>query len=122
MTNSDKSTIKEIRSLTGLNENQVSAVFKALAYVIGIGNYQNNESITIPYFGNFKLNYDGDEIIDGDRKAKVSGFFSLHETLKKNVGIIEDYRETGDDNLILDLDSYKNIRNDTRQALKMIDQ
>lgn len=120
MTVEDRNIIKEIRALTGLKDSQVADVFKSLSHVCGLGSYYNNESIAIPYFGTFKLRFEGDEIddISGLRKAKVTGFFSLHEDVKKNVGLIEDYRETGNDKLITDIDAFKTIKHNTRQALK----
>ena len=111
----ESNIIGELKCLTGLSLNQVDSVFRNLSHMLCMGNYYNGEEITIPYFGTFKLKFDGD---DEDRKAQVTGFFSLSESIKRNVGIIEDFKETGDEKNLLDLDSYKDIRNDTRLALK----
>lgn len=117
MTIEDDNTIKELRALTGLKESQISSVFMALSYMHGLGNYYNNEEITIPYFGTFRLRFEGNE--GSERKANVTGFFTLHEDMKRNVGIIEDYRETNNERLLLDLDAFKHIKNETRLALKL---
>lgn len=116
---SDRDTIKELRTLTGLKEGEISSVFKALSYMMAIGNYYNDETITIPYFGTFKLKFDGDDIDkEGNRVAKVTGFFSLADEIKRNVGIVEDFKKTQDANLLTELDSYKIIKTDIRQSLK----
>lgn len=118
MTNEDISVIKELRALTGLKEGQIVSVFEALSNMYGVGNYYNNERIHLPLFGTFKLKFEGDEIENGLRKAQVTGFFTLHDSIKKNVGIIEDYKKTGNEKLLLELDSFKNIVKDTKLALK----
>ncbi len=119
MNKKDTSTIKELRTLTGLTDGQISSVFKALSYMVGIGNYYNGEEIQIPYFGKFKLKFDGDELDEqGNRIAKVNGFFILHDDVKRNVGIVEDFKKTQDANLLTELDSYKVLKGSIRQSLK----
>ena len=118
--NEEKKVIQEIRALTGLNEKQISSVFLSLSFTYGMGNYFNGEKIVIPYFGEFKLKFEGDEVDEntGKRKANVTGFFSLNEGIKKNIGIVEDFLKTGDEKLLLDLSSYKVLKDQIRQELK----
>jgi nucleoid DNA-binding protein len=111
----EEKIIGELKNLTDLKESEIASVFKHFSNMLCIGNYYNGEDITIPYFGTFKLKFEGD---NEERKAQVTGFFNLHEDIKRNVGIVEDFRKTGDESNLLDLDCYKLIRDNVRVALK----
>lgn len=114
----DIKIIKELKALTGVSESQISSIFLNLANMIGIGNYYNGETITIPYFGTFKLKFEGN---GENREAKVTGFFSLDDNIKRNVGIIEDFKATEDEKILLDLDAFTQIKKETRLNLSSIE-
>lgn len=119
MKDEDRNLIKDLRTLTGLSENNLVSVFKHLAFMCSISSYYNEEEVVIPYFGTFNLKFEGD---DDERNAKVSGKVALHKDFKKNVGIIEDFKRTGNEDLLLTLDSFDMLEKDVKQSLKLINE
>lgn len=91
----DQEVLEELRIISGLNMEQVTEVLQAFSILVAM-NYGEKEKIHIPFFGNFYLKYDGDEVTEEGREAKVTGFFSPHEFLKKVIGQIEDSKNGED--------------------------
>jgi len=86
---SNTEIIEELRNISGLSIEQLTTAFKAFSVYTCLS-YLGKEKISISFFGNFYLKYDGDELTPKGKEAKVTGFFSPAEDLKRLIGQIED--------------------------------
>lgn len=91
----DQEIIEELRNLSGHSIESITEIFKFFS-VYSCLCYINDEKIKIPFFGDFLLKYDGDEITAEGKEAQVTGFFSPHDELKRMVGQTEDAKNRND--------------------------
>lgn len=94
-TKKDQEIIEELRTLTGYSLSEVTELFEYFA-LYALTAYSEGEKVSIPFFGDFHLKFDGDEVTDYGREAKVTGFFSPHAYLKKTIGEYEDVKGSGE--------------------------
>lgn len=89
----NKDTIDKMYLFSGENKNLIRTFFESLISIIML-DYMEGEETNIPFFGTIKIEYEKDEIIDGEKEAKVSLDFTPDPTLLKNVGQINDGEES----------------------------
>lgn len=89
----EKLIVEELRNLANgdLNVNDVNSFLKSLM-LLTLMNFSENESTTIPYFGELKIEYLGDKITDKGRIADLKVDFVPSATLIKNIGQLVDVK------------------------------
>jgi len=95
-TSNDLKVIEELRKLLPNYNDEMIMDFLVAFHTYTALCYMEGEEVHFPLFGKFLIKYQGDEETSEGRKAKVSGFFSLHEELIRQVGQIEDAKRSGD--------------------------
>lgn len=98
LTSREKEIIEILRNISGETISKVDNVLKALA-VYTILNHSENEVVTIPYFGTFKIKFIKDELNEDGKtfNTEVETFYSPSEDLKTNIGKLEDIKNNGGD-------------------------
>ena len=110
----DQEIIEEIRTYTGLPLGDIVSVFEAFSFYV-LGSYSENERIRVPNFGEFFIKFDGDEVTPLGREAKVTGFFTPSDCLKKMIGQYEDAKRTGE---YYNIDLIKRMKQRSKDALE----
>lgn len=64
-------------------------------------NYVKGEKIVIPFIGEIKLSYDGDEVTEKGRVAKLKASFIPSPFLIRNVGQIQDKEPTDAEKILM---------------------
>lgn len=64
--------------------------------------YLDDSSFHIPYLGSIKIRYKGEEIVDGEKEAKLDVSIQPTSLLRRIVGQIEDNRETDIDSAFIE--------------------
>lgn len=90
----DEDFIREVHLYSGVPEADVLSVFEAVMIKVYM-DLKEGKKLYYPYFGEFKVNHDGDELTNMGKEAKVSMFYSLHPQMKRLVGQISDEEKTG---------------------------
>lgn len=89
-TKKDQESFLQIHSLLNeLTSEQVKVVFERLLTVL-ILSYLDNKSLRIPHIGDLHIEYEGDTIDEGLRKANLSISVEPTEFLRKLIGQVED--------------------------------
>ena len=117
--NDERLTIEQIRNVSKLNFSDINDFFKGLMMVT-VMNYSEGESTKIPYFGELKIDYNGDEIKDEGRVAKLNVVFTPANALKRNIGQLIDVNNPKCDTKITDVDCIKEIMCDVYKKLNEI--
>ena len=92
----EKEIVEELRNLSGGNIKSVENVLRSLmAY--SVLQYANNELITIPRFGSFKISYKGDSITPKGRDAELETLYIPSQEVKTNIGVYGDIMTKGGD-------------------------
>lgn len=85
--------------LTGESASTIRSFFESLISLIVL-NFKEGESTNIPFFGTIALDYSGDEIHNGVKRAIVDVDFEPDQSLLRNIGQIEDGEESDIEKLI----------------------
>ena len=93
LTPSEKTAINSTRLLYGKNSLDTKEFFESIG-IQAILNYVKGEKIIIPFIGEIDLSYDGDEITDKGRVAKLKAIFTPSPFLVRNIGQIQDEEST----------------------------
>jgi len=88
-----KNTIEQVRRINEYSYEDCKHFFESLVTHI-ILNYLDEKSTYIPYFGEVFIKYDGEDLVQGGREAKVSLSFIADQNLKKIIGQCIDGEET----------------------------
>jgi hypothetical protein len=88
-----KNTIEQIRLINEYPLEDCKHFFESLVTHIFL-NYLDEKPTYIPYFGEITLKYDGEDIVQGGREARVSLSFIADQNLKKIIGQSIDGEET----------------------------
>jgi hypothetical protein len=94
----EKNLIQEISILSGYSQSIVREVLE-FTFIRQVEQYFANQRMPIPFLGELKLEYKGDNYLDGEKEAILDSNFEYSTLLKRVVGDIED----GDVTLIKDL-------------------
>ena len=118
--NSDeKTTVELIRNLSRQNTSDINDYFKGLL-LCTLMNYSENEPTVIPYFGTLNIKYLGDEVKQEGRVAKLDVQFTPSASLVRNIGQLEDVKNSNSDMTITQVDCIKEIMNDISKKLNEI--
>ena len=74
----------------------------------------------IPYFGTLNIKYLGDEVKQEGRVAKLDVQFTPSPSLVRNIGQLEDVKNSNSDMTITQVDCIKEIMNDISKKLNEI--
>jgi hypothetical protein len=85
----EKTLINEISLLSGATNLAVREILE-FAFLRQVEQYMNEEEIQVPFLGKLKVNYKGDSIVEGAKKADIEVFFSASDLLKYIVGNVQD--------------------------------
>ena len=117
----EKLIVEELRNLANgdLNVNDVNSFLKSLM-LLTLMNFSENESTTIPYFGELKIEYLGDKITDKGRIADLKVDFVPSATLIKNIGQLVDVKNPNCDTKITDVECIQDLMKDIGNRLNDI--
>ena len=117
----EKLIVEELRNLANgdLNVNDVNSFLKSLM-LLTIMNFSENESTTIPYFGELKIEYLGDKITDKGRIADLKVDFVPSATLVKNIGQLVDVKNPNCDTKVTDVECIQDLMKDIGNRLNEI--
>ena len=114
----EKLIVEELRNLANgdLNVNDVNSFLKSLM-LLTLMNFSENESTTIPYFGELKIEYLGDKITDKGRIADLKVDFVPSATLVMNIGQLVDVKNRNCDTKITDVECIQDLMKDIGNRL-----
>ena len=117
----EKLIVEELRNLANgdLNVNDVNSFLKSLM-LLTLMNFSENESTTIPYFGELKIEYLGDKITDKGRIADLKVDFVPSATLIKNIGQLIDVKNPNCDTKVTDVECIQDLMKDIGNRLNEI--
>lgn len=117
----EKLIVEELRNLANgdLNVNDVNSFLKSLM-LLTLMNFSENESTTIPYFGELKIEYLGDKITDKGRIADLKVDFVPSATLIKNIGQLVDVKNPNCDTKVTDVECIQDLMKDIGNRLNDI--
>lgn len=117
----EKLIVEELRNLANgdLNVNDVNSFLKSLM-LLTLMNFSENESTTIPYFGELKIEYLGDKITDKGRVADLKVDFVPSATLVKNIGQLVDVKNPNCDTKVTDVECIQDLMKDIGNRLNEI--
>lgn len=117
----EKLIVEELRNLANgdLNVNDVNSFLKSLM-LLTLMNFSENESTTIPYFGELKIEYLGDKITDKGRVADLKVDFVPSATLVKNIGQLVDVKNPNCDTKVTDVECIQDLMKDIGNRLNDI--
>ena len=117
----EKLIVEELRNLANgdLNVNDVNSFLKSLM-LLTLMNFSENESTTIPYFGELKIEYLGDKITDKGRVDDLKVDFVPSATLVKNIGQLVDVKNPNCDTKITDVECIQDLMKDIGNRLNDI--
>lgn len=117
----EKLIVEELRNLANgdLNVNDVNSFLKSLM-LLTLMNFSENESTTIPYFGELKIEYLGDKITDKGRIADLKVNFVPSATLVKNIGQLVDVKNPNCDTKVTDVECIQDLMKDIGNRLNEI--
>ena len=117
----EKLIVEELRNLANgdLNVNDVNSFLKSLM-LLTLMNFSENESTTIPYFGELKIEYLGDKITDKGRIADLKVDFVPSATLIKNIGQLVDVKNPNCDTKVTDVECIQDLMKDIGNRLNEI--
>lgn len=117
----EKLIVEELRNLANgdLNVNDVNSFLKSLM-LLTLMNFSENESTTIPYFGELKIEYLGDKITDKGRVADLKVDFIPSATLVKNIGQLVDVKNPNCDTKVTDVECIQDLMKDIGNRLNEI--
>lgn len=117
----EKLIVEELRNLANgdLNVNDVNSFLKSLM-LLTLMNFSENESTTIPYFGELKIEYLGDKITDKGRIADLKVDFVPSATLVKNIGQLVDVKNPNCDTKVTDVECIQDLMKDIGNRLNDI--
>ena len=117
----EKLIVEELRNLANgdLNVNDVNSFLKSLM-LLTLMNFSENESTTIPYFGELKIEYLGDKITDKGRIADLKVDFVPSATLVKNIGQLVDVKNPNCGTKVTDVECIQDLMKDIGNRLNEI--
>lgn len=100
LTPDEKAALNSIRLLFGKNSHDVKELFESIG-IQAILNYVKMEKLVIPFIGEIEISYDGDEITEKGRIAKLKTKFVPSPFLIRNIGQIQDKEVTDAEKILM---------------------
>ena len=89
----EKDLIYRVHLLSGKSMSDITEMFESFC-LCAVLSCLEDESFHVPMFGEFKVNYDGEEITALGKEAKVSVDVTPNKYLRKVIGQIHDNEES----------------------------
>jgi len=89
LTPGEKTAINSTRLIFGKNSHDTKDFFESIG-IQAVLNYAKGEKIVIPFIGEIEIFYDGDEMTEKGRIAKLKTVFTPSPFLVRNIGQIQD--------------------------------
>jgi hypothetical protein len=100
LTSNEKIALNSTRLLFGKNYHDTKEFFESIG-IQAVLNYVKGEKIVIPFIGEIDLSYDGDEMTEKGRVAKLKTSFTPSPFLIRNVGQIQDKEPTDAEKILM---------------------
>ena len=100
LTLSEKTALNSTRLIFGKNTHDTKEFFESIG-IQAVLNYAKGEKIIIPFIGEIELSYDGDEMTEKGRVAKLKSSFTPSPFLIRNVGQIQDKEPTDAEKILM---------------------
>jgi len=96
----EKAALNSIRLLFGESFHEIKELFESVG-IYAILNYVQNNKIVIPYIGELEVSYDGDELTEKGKVAKLKTNFIPSSFLIRNIGQIQDKEITDAEKILM---------------------
>lgn len=96
----ERKAINDVRLFFGKTTAETKEFFESVG-IAAVLSYIKKEKICIPYLGELRITYDGDEISSQGRKAVIKAEFTPSDFIVRNVGQIEDETKTDAEEILL---------------------
>jgi len=93
LTPDEKAAVRSIQLLFGKKYSEIKELFESVG-IYAVLNYIKEKKIVLPYVGELDVIYEGDDVTDKGRVAKLKANFSLSPFLIRNISQIEDKEPT----------------------------
>ena len=100
LTPDEKTALNSIRLLFGKNSHDVKELFESIG-IQAVLNYVKGEKLINPFIGEVDISYDGDEITEKGRVAKLKTSFIPSPFLIRNIGQIQDEEATDAEKILM---------------------
>jgi hypothetical protein len=100
LTSDEKAALNSIRILFGKTFSEVRELFESIG-VQAVLNYTKGEKIVIPFIGEIKISYDGEEMTEKGRVAKLKTNFTPSPFLVRNAGQVQDEESTDAEKILM---------------------
>ena len=100
LTPNEKAALNSIRLLFGKNSHDVKELFESVG-IQAVLNYVKGEKLVIPFIGEVDIAYDGDEMSEKGRVAKLKASFTPSPFLVRNIGQIQDEESTDAEKILM---------------------
>jgi hypothetical protein len=100
LTLNEKTALNSTRLLFGKNSHDTKEFFESFG-IQAVLNYVKGEKIVIPFIGEIEISYDGDEMTEKGRVAKLKTSFTPSPFLIRNVGQIQDKESTDAEKILM---------------------
>jgi len=100
LTPEEKTALNSTRVLFGKNSHDTKDFFESIG-IQAVLNYVKGEKIIIPFIGEIDLIYDGDEMTEKGRVAKLNANFTPSPFLIRNIGQIQDEEPTDAEKILM---------------------
>jgi hypothetical protein len=100
LTFDEKTALNSTRLIFGKNSHDTKEFFESIG-IQAILNYAKGEKIVIPFIGEIEVSYDGDEMTEKGRLAKLKTNFTPSPFLIHNVGQIQDKESTDAEKILM---------------------
>jgi hypothetical protein len=100
LTFNEKAALNSTRLIFGNNSHDTKEFFESIG-IHAVLNYVKGEKIIIPFIGEIEISYDGDEMTEKGRVAKLKTSFIPSPFLIRNVGQIQDKESTDAEKILM---------------------
>jgi hypothetical protein len=100
LTQDEKNALNLTRLIFGKNAHDTKEFFESIG-IQAVLSYSKGDKIVIPFIGEVSVKYDGDELTDKGRVAKLETFFTPSPFLIRNVGQIQDETSTDAEKILM---------------------
>jgi len=100
LTPNEKTALNSTRLIYGKNSLDTKEFFESIG-IQAILSYVKGDKIVIPFIGEIDLTYDGDEITEKGRIAKLESVFTPSPFLRRNIGQIQDNESTDAEKILM---------------------
>ena len=100
LTSYEKTALNSTRLIFGKNSHDVKEFFESIG-IQAVLNYVKGEKIIIPFIGEIEISYEGDDITEKGRVAKLKTTFTPSPFLIRNIGQIKDNESTDAEKILI---------------------